>query len=178
MELLILVFSVLLASGISLGVGGSTLAVLNFFHAIKDGKVDVTERGFMGITYTVLRVAMGIVLVSALMLAIMGFSTLGQAYFTGYVAAQSLLIAILFLNSFLMTIRLMPSTFGPAIQASSWYSLGVLSALLPFGITHFNILLFLFIYGTFLFFAISLINSIMAYLKEKVEAQTQPPAVS
>lgn len=178
MELLILVFSVLLASGISLGVGGSTLAVLNFFHAIKDGKIDVTERGFMGVTYTVLRVAMGIILVSAFLLALMGQSAQGDDYFTGYVAAQSLLIAILFLNSFLMTIRVMPSTFGPAIQASSWYSLGILSALLPFGIVHFNFLLFLFIYGTFLFFAISLINSIMAYLKEKMEKSVPPPATT
>lgn len=178
MELIILVFSVVLASGISLGVGASTLAVLNFFHAIKDGKIDMTERSFMGVTYTVLRVAMGIVLVSALLLTVIGLNTYGEVYFTGYVAAQALLIAILFLNSFLMTIRVMPSTFGPAIQASSWYSLGVLSALLPFGITHFNFFLFLFIYGTFLFFAISLINSIMAYLKEKLETQPQPPASS
>ena len=168
MELLQLILSVLLASGISLGVGASTLAVLNFFHAIKDGKIDETERDFMGVTYTVLRVAMGIILFCAAVLAIMGYNTIGADYFTGYVAAQSLLVAILFVNSYLMTIRLMPSTFGPAIQASSWYSLGVLSALLPFGITQFNIFLFLFIYGTFLFFAISLINSVMAYLKEKL----------
>lgn len=172
MELLNLVFSVLLASGISLGVGASTLAVLNFFHAIKDGKIDMTERDFMGVTYTVLRVAMGIILTCAIVLAVMGLNTHGDAYFTGYVAAQALLVGILFVNSFLMTMRVMPSTFGPAIQASSWYSLGVLSALLPFGITHFNFFLFLFIYGTFLFFAISLINSIMAYLKEKLDAQT------
>ncbi len=177
MELLILVFSVLLSAGISLGVGASTLAILNFFHAIADGKIDLTERSFMGITYTTLRVAMGIILTSAIALAILGLNIKGEAFFTGYVAAQALLIAILFLNSFLMTVRLMPSTFGPAIQASSWYSLGVLSALVPFGITHFNFFLFLFIYGTFLFFAISLINSIMAYLKEKLEKNTQSGSV-
>jgi hypothetical protein len=110
---------------------------------------------------------MGIILTTSLVLILIGYVTSGKAYFTGYVAAQSIVIAVLFLNSFLMTIRLMPSTFGPAIQASAWYTLGFLFTLFAYDLANIHILVFLFAYLTFIFFAISLINSIMAYLKEK-----------
>ncbi len=174
MELTILMLGVIQSMGISLGVGSSTLAILNFFHAIADGKINESERNFMGITYIVLRVAMGIILVSSLILAIIGFLNVGAGYFSGYVTAQAILVAVLFLNAFLMTIRVMPSTFGPAIQASSWYSLGFMLALTTQGIKEVNILVFLFAYATFIFFAISLINSVMAYLKDKRESEATP----
>ena len=38
METLFIFVTILLSMGISLGVGASTLAILNFFAAIKDGK--------------------------------------------------------------------------------------------------------------------------------------------
>ena len=171
MEILVLGLSIIQSMGISLGVGTSTLAILNFFYAISDGKIDETERNFMGVTYIALRVAMGLILASSLILAFIGYATLGQDYFTGYVTAQTILTAVLFINAFLMTVHIMPSTFGPAIQASSWYSLGFLLALFAQGYSNVHILVFLFAYATFMFFAISFINSVMAYLKEKREEQ-------
>ncbi len=166
MEFLISALFIIQSFGISLGTGSSTLAILNFFHAIADGTIDDTERDFMGITYIVLRVAMGVILVSTLLLSFYGFSTVGESWFTGERAAQAVLIGVLFLNAFLMTMRIMPSTFGPAIQASSWYSLGFILAFTKIGY-EINFLIFLFAYATFIFFAISLINATMAYLKEK-----------
>lgn len=167
MELLVLGLTVIQSMAISLGVGSSTLAIINFFHALADGVISETERNFMGVTYTVLRVAMGIILVTTILLAIIGYCVMGADYFTGYTTAQALLTSVLFVNAFLMTVHLMPSTFGPAIQASSWYTLGFLLALFAQGFTEVNFLVFLFAYATFIFFAISFINSIMAYLKEK-----------
>jgi hypothetical protein len=166
MEFLISALFIIQSMGISLGTGSSTLAILNFFHAISDGTISDTERDFMGITYIVLRVAMGIILVSTLLLCFYGFGTIGESWFTGERAAQAVLIGVLFLNAFLMTMRIMPSTFGPAIQASSWYSLGFILAFTKIGY-EVNFLIFLFAYATTIFFAISLINAIMAYLKEK-----------
>jgi hypothetical protein len=168
MEIIFITLSVLQSVGISLGVGSSTLAILNFFHAIADGKIDENERNFMGITYMVLRVAMGIILVTALLLAVIGYIE-GGAFFTSYVAAQAILVSVIFINSALMTLRLMPSTFGPAIQASSWYALGFISALQVFGFNNFSLWLFVFAYSTFIFFAISFINAMMAYLKDLKE---------
>ena len=115
METLFIFVTILLSMGISLGVGASTLAILNFFAAIKDGKIEGSERAFMGITYTVLRVSMVIILLSAATLAYFGISNVGPFYFDNYVIAQFIVIGILYINSVLMTLRVRRSTFGTAI---------------------------------------------------------------
>ncbi len=176
METITILVGVLQSMGISLGVGGSTLAILNFFYAISDGKIDETERNFMGITYTVLRVAMGVILFTALAVAAIGYSAIGTEFFGNYIIAQAILVFMLFFNAFLMTKRVMPSTFGPAIQASSWYSLGFLAAFMAQGITNISIWVFLFAYAALIFFAISLINGVMAYLKAKRLEQDSSPS--
>ncbi|KXK00168.1 MAG: hypothetical protein UZ19_OD1000081 [Parcubacteria bacterium OLB19] len=163
METLIFTAGVLLAMGISLGVGSSTLAVLNFFVAIKDGKIEETERHFMGITYIVLRVAMVIILFSSATLVL----TIGQEYLNTYTMAQFLLIGMLYLNAILMTLRLMPSTFGPAIQASSWYTLGFLLAFYNQGVSDFSMTTFLLGYLAMFLVAVAIINGVMGYLKSQ-----------
>lgn len=155
--------------GISLGVGASTIAILNFFIAIKDGKIEETERAFMGITYKVLRVSMVIILFSAATLAYLGASNLGAFYFDNYVIAQFVVIGALYMNAILMTLHVMPSTFGPAIQASSWYTLGFLSAFYSLGLIDFTMTTFLVGYLAIFALALILINGIMSHLKSKRE---------
>lgn len=165
METLIFTAGILLTFGISLGVGSSTLAVLNFFLAIRDGKIEDTERRFMGITYIVLRIAMMIILFSSATLALF----IGQEYFTTYTLAQFLLIGILYLNAILMTLRVMPNTFGPAIQASTWYTLGLLLAFYNQGVTEFSMTTFLLSYLAIFLIAVAIINGVMGYLKSQRE---------
>ena len=158
---------VLLAMGISLGVGASTMAVLNFFLAIKDGKIEETERNFMGLTYVVLRVDMVVILFTATISAYFGFSNIGNAYFTSYTLAQFMLIGILYINAILMTLRIMPSTFGPAIQASTWYTLGIMLALTTQGIQEFTMTTFFLCYLALFLVATAIINGVMGYLKSQ-----------
>lgn len=171
MEFSLVTLAVLQSMGISLGVGASTMTVVFFFSAIKDGVISVEERNYLGLAYIILRVGMGIILTTSILLAILGFVTYGESYFTPYVAAQAILTTVLFVNAFLMTIHAMPSTFGPAIQASSWYTLGFLLALYGQDIREVNLFIFIFAYATVIFFAVSFINAMMAYLKEKREEQ-------
>ena len=110
---------------------------------------------------------MGIILVSTIGLVTSGYLESGHTHFTTYVIAQIILVAILFINSFLMTLHVMPSTFGPAIQASTWYALGFMMALTTQFAINVNFFVFIFAYSTLILFAISLINAVMAYLKEK-----------
>ena len=166
-----IIFSIIQSMGISLGVGCSTLAILNFFHAIADGKIEETERNFMGVTYRVLRVSMGIIFISTIVLAITGYLNTGYAYFTTYFFAQTILIAIVFINAFLMTLHLIPSTFGPAIQASTWYALGFMMALSVHFDLHVNLFIFISAYITLILFTISLVNAVMAYLKQKNQSR-------
>ncbi len=169
MEFSLIALAVLQAMGISLGVGASTMTVVFFFNAIKDGTISVEERNYLGLAYIILRVAMVIILGTYLLMAFLGYLEQGASYFTEYALAQSILISVLYLNALLMTIKVMPSTFGPAIQASSWYTLGFMSALYGQDIESVDIIIFLLGYGTTILFAIALINGIMAYLKDKRE---------
>ena len=113
---------------ISLGVGSSTLAILNFFSAISDGNIDQTERRMMGIVYFILRVAMvGILFTTVTLLAPTITSDASQL--ASVSIAQLIIIAVLFVNAALMTMRKMPAKYGPGIQAGSWYTLGIIAAL-------------------------------------------------
>ncbi len=129
MDLIFVLFSVLQSVAISLGVGCSTAAIVSFFVAIKDGTIGEGERRIMGVLYTLLRVAMVLILATTTILAYVSYSVIGDAYLTGYSSLFWVLIAVLFGNAVLMTKHLMPSSIGPGIQASAWYSMGVLVAL-------------------------------------------------
>jgi hypothetical protein len=63
----------------------------------------------------------------------------------------------------------MPSTFGPSLQAGSWYTLGTLMALLSVGATDFTFTQFLLGYITWLVLTVAIVNGIMAILKHQKE---------
>ncbi len=167
METIILLLSIVQVISISLGVGSSTLAVLNFFTAIADGTIDAVERRMMGATYTVLRVSMLMILISLTGLAFANYSLAGLAYFNHYIIAQIILVVVLFINATLMTMRLMPSKFGPAIQAGTWYLLGFGMALSSLGLANFSLTTFVVAYALELVFAFLVINGVMLHLKRK-----------
>ena len=164
MELIIILLVVVQSMAISLGVGSSTLAILNFFVAIADGKIDESERRMMGIVYIVLRIAMVLILLTVGVLTFLHYSGA-----TTYVMAVWTLVAVLYINAILMTKHIMPSTIGPALQASSWYTLGVMSALFSIGKAGFAPLFFYLGYAVVILFAVSLVNGTMSVLKHKRE---------
>lgn len=171
MGALIALAAVLQSIGTSLGVGGSTLAIINFFVAIADGKIDESERNMMGVVYVVLRVAMGIILLTTMFIGIQQYTLLGSTYFTPFIIAYWVTVIILYTNAILMTMHIMPSTFGPAIQASTWYTLGTITALVPLGLTKFSLLQFVISYLCAVALAVAIVNGMMAHLKKK----RQPP---
>jgi hypothetical protein len=142
MTSIIITAGILQSIFIALGVGSSTLAILNFFTAISDGNIDKTERRMMGIVYVILRIAMVGILVTTLTL-------LGPALFSdtqelaNFNIAQLIIIAVLFINATLMTLRKMPAKYGPGIQAGSWYTLGIISALQLQGMVDYSVIDFI-----------------------------------
>ncbi|MAZ30281.1 hypothetical protein CL655_03290 [bacterium] len=168
METIFILSSILLSIAISLGVGSSTIAVTNFFMAIADGTIEPTERRMMGVTYWVLRAAMVLIALMLIMQYMLGYAGVETPYFAStHAIAMGALTVVLYVNAVAMTYRLMPSTFGPAIQASSWYTLGVTAALVPLGITSFSLVVFFLAYiATFALF-LSLINGIMGWLRHR-----------
>lgn len=153
--------AILQSFSISLGVGSSTLAITSFFVAIADGSINPDERRMMGVVYIVLRVAMVLILVTTLCLLAAQVNG-GTLELVPFNVAQLVVIGVLFVNAMLMTAHLIPSNFGPAIQAGNWYTLGILAALVPLGHTTFTLFHFLFAYVTWIVLAIAIVNGIMA----------------
>lgn len=175
MEIILIFVLVLQAFAISMGVGSSTIAIVNFFVALADGKIDETERNLMGVVYVILRIAMVVILLTTLFIGIQQFVLHGASHFTPFVIAQWLTIIVLYTNAILMTLHIMPSAIGPALQASSWYTLGTLQAFIPLGLTDFSVIQFLIGYVCAIALAVSIVNGTMAYLKEK-KSRTENPA--
>lgn len=167
MTFFLAIVTIIQSFSISLGVGSSTLAIINFFSAIADGKIDETERRMMSIVYIVLRVAMVFILISTSMLVVYEYSITGLANLSGFSYAQSFALFVLFINAMLMTLRIMPSNFGPAIQAGSWYTLGTLSALQILHYTDFTFGQFLAGYLVWVILAVGIVNGIMTTLKSR-----------
>ncbi len=157
---------ILQGTGIALGMGGSTLAISNFFVAIADGTIDPGERKMMGVVYVVLKIALALIFVTTGYLILSALSTVDVASVATYLWAQLLVAFVLLLNSILMTKRIMPSTMGPGIQAGSWYTLGILTTVV--GMLDINITMSMFLvwYVTALVVALLVVNGVMKYLKK------------
>lgn len=174
MEWILTLVVIVQSMAVSLGVGSSTLAILNFFVAIKDGTIEPAERRMMGITYTVLRIAMVAILITMITTTLYGYGRVGEEYFTGFVTGQWLLVVVLYTNAILMTKRIMPSTFGPALQASTWYTLGITASLAAIGLADYSVFHFVLGYICAIVFAVSLVNGVMAIMKSK-RTQNEAP---
>ena len=167
MEIIIIILAVLQSVAISLGVGASTLAIANFFVAIADGEIDAEERRMMGIVYVVLRISMVLILLTTLLLLILDNTSLRLHIFAPYAYAQWVLVFSLYLNAILMTKHIMPSKYGPAIQAASWYTLGIIAALVPLGYADFTLIEFFAGYGFMVILYIGIVRGLMVYLKHR-----------
>lgn len=174
MSLYLAALLVIQSFSISLGVGGSTLAILNFFSAIADGKIDDTERRMMGIVYVVLRLAMILILFSTIALFFVQYQISGPHSFVTLQYGQLFALSILFINAIMMTAHLIPSTFGPAIQAGNWFTLGFLESIEPLNIAHFTPLQFILAYITWIILSIAIVNGAMALMKAKRHGFLKP----
>jgi len=172
MTLFITLIAIAQSFAISLGVGSSTLAIINFFAAIADGTIDETERRMMGIVYVVLRIAMIAILVTTIVLHGAAVLAGGMTALSSIGASQLIVIGILFINAVLMSKHVVPSTIGPGLQAGSWYTLGILIALQGQGMTDFTTWQFFLAYLAWLALAIAIVNGIMAYMRTKKPAGT------
>ena len=148
----------------SLGVGASTIAIVNFFVAIWDGKIDEHERKMMGVVYIILRIVMVLLLLTSITFLMLYYAS--GTPFSIFFGQVWTLLAILYTNAILMTYKKMPSAFGPAIQASAWYTLGVLNVFHLSNLS-FSYGQFVMLYLALCLLAVSVINTIMMYLRHK-----------
>ena len=159
--------SILQAMAISLGVGCSTVAIVSFFVAIADGAITPEERNMMGVVYLLLRIAMVAIFATSTILALMHFGSGIDTHFTTFIISKWFLVFVLFANATLMTKRIMPSNFGPAIQAGTWYTLGITMTLIPLALAQYSLFEFFVGYAAALTLSVAVVNGVMGYLKHK-----------
>lgn len=157
MELIFILSSIIQSIAISLGVGCSTVAIVNFFVAISDGEIDASERRMMAVTYTLLRIAMVVIFLSTLVMSYISVFLNGSNLTATLTVALWTLILVLFVNAILMTKHLIPSTIGPGIQASAWYTLGITTALPAYYVAQASLLTFFVWYLAFTTAAVLLV---------------------
>lgn len=122
MELIII--DILFSLGLTLGVGSSTFALIFFIKSLSDGVMDDTERSFLRVVFTVLRI--GMVLIAA---GLAGFLILGVVVEPTVFLLLCALLFIIVLNAVLMDRRIMPMKYGPILAGGSWYSLFLVTKL-------------------------------------------------
>lgn len=123
----------LFTSGLTLGVGSSTFALIFYIRALEDGTIDPSEKKFMHTVYFVLRIGMVLITLGLLGKLYDGsYALITKAYHI-----QWALMAIILVNAILMTYKKMPMQIGPVLAGGSWYSLFFVTALplatLPYG---------------------------------------------
>lgn len=117
---------------VSLGVGASTFAIIFFFLGMRAAADREAGRPYLKTVFVVLRIAMVLILLTEIAKVVL-YTFLGVPL-AALVAVDVLVfiwtvIAVLYLNAILMTLHYMPLRLGPAIQATSWYTLGIVSTL-------------------------------------------------
>lgn len=149
---------VLQSLSISLGLGFSTATTVLFLTA--QGQYDETRKNIMHTMYTLLRVAMISILVTTLYLSVTLYLHMGSHYFDTYTLSLWTFLLLLFLNSFLMTTRIIPKKLGPAVQVTTWYALAVSTTLPTSIIVGIPFLLLLFVYAVCVAFVAYLLHKL------------------
>lgn len=156
---------------LSLGVGSSTFALIFYFMGKHSAVFHETGRPYQKVVYRVLRIAMALMLAAEIAKVAIYMQTgtrIPELFAADALIFMWTVIAVLFVNPVLMTLHLLPTKFGAAIQATSWYTLGVLAAM---PMVTFSYLPLLLIYaGGMLAFAV-----MIELITQKVAQKTQAP---
>lgn len=109
--------------GTILGVGGATFIEIFLIRALQDGVMDPVERGFMGITYRVVRIGIVINLFSgiAFFLYYNYHGQYGQLY-NPLLWAKMVMFGMIILNAVLLQAKVVPLWLGSALSFVSWYA--------------------------------------------------------
>ena len=113
--------------GTILGVGGATVAEMNIVQALKDGKVDTSEKQLMHANYTMIRVGMAIVFLSGVTLVWWHLAQGNTWVLTSpKIWVKDLIFIIIILNAVALARHWVPLWLGAAVSFASWWTAAVL----------------------------------------------------
>jgi len=124
--------------GTILGTGGATVAELQITKALKDKKVSSDEKALMHVNYGMIRVGMGLLLISVIGM-FWYFYNQGSNYLftTEKLWIKDLMFAMIFLNAIALHKRWVPLWLGASTSFTSWWGATLLglAGTLPYSFT-------------------------------------------
>ncbi|MEX0933843.1 MAG: hypothetical protein WD003_01095 [Candidatus Paceibacterota bacterium] len=115
--------------GTILGVGGATLAEINVITALRDGKVDASERALMHANYTMIRVGLAIIVLSGIALVWWHLSQGNEWVITSAkVWFKDLLVIFIIINAVLLSKHWIALWLGSALSFTAWWMATILGA--------------------------------------------------
>jgi hypothetical protein len=113
--------------GAILGVGGATLAEVNVVTALRDGKVDASERALMHANYTMIRVGLAFIIASGI--ALIGWH-LSQGNDWVLTSAKlwfkEFLVVVIIINAVMLSKRWVALWLGSALSFTAWWMATIL----------------------------------------------------
>jgi hypothetical protein len=135
------VFHILL---ISVGVGASLVAIVNYLYASVDGTLNRTERGMMGVTYIILRFITIAFLLSSLCIVLFDTHSIGIGVYSPALLANLTLLFVLYINAILISTQFIGIAQALVIQFSTWCTISSVTTLaileVPFTVHEFVML--------------------------------------
>lgn len=108
--------------GTILGTGGATIAEFQINRALAQGKVDASARALMHVNYTIIRVGMGIILLSVIGMFWYHLAAGNTFILTSEkLWIKDVMFVAIFVNAFLLTKRWIPLWLGASISFTSWW---------------------------------------------------------
>lgn len=114
-------------AGTILGVGGATIAEVSIHKALKDGQVSADESTLLHGTYSVLRVGMALIIVSALgMLWYNLANDSADRLLTDKIWFKEFLFVVIIANAVAISNRWVPLWLGAATSFTGWWMAAIL----------------------------------------------------
>ncbi len=125
-----ILLEVLQTFGISIAIGSSTFALIFYYKSIRDGMIDASEKSFLHTVYKVLRIGMGLIIITQLLFVVWyyQFGSMEEFVNDAFWVTWTIL-GVIIANATLMQLHLMPMVVGPAIAGGSWYTLAIVDTL-------------------------------------------------
>ena len=158
---------------LGLAVASSTYAIIFYIQGIQEGTIDSSERRFLDIVSTVLRIALAIIISTQLILVSSYIPDGLPILFKNPLFVMSwALVAVIMVSSVLTQFHKMPTLLTPVFSGCSWYALFILSTWpgpLPLNLVE--------LLGAYLVFLV-LFGGVLMLIKRRFVPSPPLPAIS
>lgn len=166
MTIFLLCTAAVFGIALAVGVGASTLAIVNHIVSLNNGVVSNDEKTLMTANQMLLRTAMVLLFLSSLGLLAFATQNLGLGAYTPSLLATWILLFILYCVMVLASLRYLPEVIALSLQAVTWYMLSIVTTLSTYSVV-FTVTQFMTFYWLFVLVLLLGFSGLLAYYEGK-----------